>query len=35
LSSIAPPQSWFAANKYVVGALLVLAIVISAIVWLR
>ncbi len=35
LSSAAPSQSWFAANKYVLGALLVVAIVISAIAWLR
>jgi hypothetical protein len=35
LSSAAPSESWFAANKYIVGALLVVAIVIGAIVWLR
>jgi hypothetical protein len=29
------PESWFAANKYVLGALLVVALVIGAIVWLR
>ncbi len=34
-SSAAPSQSWFAANKYVLGALLVVAVVISAIAWLR
>jgi GAF domain len=28
-------ESWFAANKYVLGALLVVAIVIATIVWLR
>jgi hypothetical protein len=28
-------ESWFAANKYILGALLVAAIVIGAIVWLR
>jgi GAF domain len=28
-------QSWFAANKYVLGALLVVAIIVSAVVWLR
>jgi len=28
-------ESWFAANKYILGALLVVAIVIAAIVWLR
>jgi hypothetical protein len=35
LSSAAPSKSWFAANKYILGALLVVAIVIGAIVWLR
>jgi hypothetical protein len=35
LSSAAPSESWFAANKYILGALLVVAIVIGAIVWLR
>jgi hypothetical protein len=35
LSSAAPSESWFAANKYILGALLIVAIVISAIVWLR
>jgi hypothetical protein len=34
-SSAAPSRSWFAANKYVLGALLVVALVISAIAWLR
>jgi GAF domain-containing protein len=34
-SSAAPSRSWFAANKYVLGALVVVAIVIVAIVWLR
>jgi hypothetical protein len=35
LSSAAPSESWFAANKYILGALLVVAIVIVAIAWLR
>jgi hypothetical protein len=35
LSSAAPSESWFAANKYILGALLVVAIVIGVIVWLR
>jgi hypothetical protein len=35
LTSAASSPSWFAANKYVLGALLVVAIVIGAIVWLR
>jgi hypothetical protein len=35
LSSAAPSESWFKANKYVLGALLVVAIVIGAIAWLR
>jgi hypothetical protein len=35
LSAAAPPESWFGANKYILGALLVVAIVIGAIVWLR
>jgi hypothetical protein len=35
LSSAAPSESWFAANKYILGALLVVALVIGAIVWLR
>jgi len=34
-SSAAPSRSWFAANKYVLGALLVVAVVIAAIAWLR
>jgi hypothetical protein len=34
-SSAAPSRSWFAANKYVLGALLVVAIVIATIAWLR
>jgi hypothetical protein len=35
LSSAAPSESWFAANKYILGALIVVAIVIAAIAWLR
>jgi hypothetical protein len=35
LSSAAPSESWLAANKYVLGALLVVAAVIGVIVWLR
>ncbi|HWY23104.1 MAG TPA: GAF domain-containing protein [Candidatus Acidoferrum sp.] len=35
LSSAASSESWLAANKYVIGVLLVVAIVIGAIVWLR
>jgi hypothetical protein len=35
LSSATSSESWFAANKYVLGALLVVAIVVTAIVWLR
>jgi hypothetical protein len=35
LKTIAPSDSWFVANKYVLGALLIVAIVIGAIVWLR
>jgi hypothetical protein len=35
LSSAAPSESWFAANKYILGALVVVALVIGAIVWLR
>ncbi len=35
LSSAAPSESWFAANKYILGALLAVAVVIAAIVWLR
>jgi len=34
-SALAPSQSWFATNKYVVGAIVVVAIVIAALVWLR
>ena len=34
-SSPVDSQSWFGANKYVIGALLVVAVVIAAIVWLR
>jgi hypothetical protein len=35
LSSSMQSESWFAANKYILGALLVVAIVIGAIAWLR
>jgi hypothetical protein len=35
LGSLAPSESWFAANKYILGALLVVAIVVGVIVWLR
>jgi hypothetical protein len=35
LSSAAPSESWFAGHKYILGALLVVAIVIGAMVWLR
>jgi|HubBroStandDraft_1064217.scaffolds.fasta_scaffold00056_36 hypothetical protein len=35
LSSAMPSESWFAANKYILGALLVVAVVVAAIVWLR
>jgi hypothetical protein len=35
LSSAVPSESWFGANKYVLAALLVVAIVIAAITWLR
>ena len=35
LGSAAPSESWFAANKYILGALLVVAIVVGVIVWLR
>jgi GAF domain len=35
LSSAAPSESWFAAHKYILGALLVGATVIGAIIWLR
>jgi len=34
-SSATPSRSWFAANKYVLGALLVVAIVVAVIAWLR
>ena len=34
-SSALPSESWFASNKYILGALLVVAAVIGAIVWLR
>ncbi|MFZ0137208.1 MAG: GAF domain-containing protein [Candidatus Sulfotelmatobacter sp.] len=34
-SSAVESQSWFAANKYILGALLVVAIVVAVIVWLR
>jgi hypothetical protein len=33
--SAAPSESWFAANKYVLGALLLVAIVVAAVAWLR
>ncbi|MGB8733766.1 MAG: hypothetical protein WCC99_21110, partial [Candidatus Sulfotelmatobacter sp.] len=33
--SSAQSESWFASNKYILGALLVVAIIIAAIVWLR
>jgi hypothetical protein len=33
--STANSQSWLAANKYIIGALLVVAVVVAAIVWLR
>ena len=35
LSSAMQSESWFAANKYILGALLVVAIVIGVIIWLR
>jgi GAF domain len=35
LSSAMPSESWLAANKYILGTLLVVAIVIGAIAWLR
>jgi hypothetical protein len=35
LSSSLQSESWFASNKYILGALLVVAIVIGAIAWLR
>jgi len=34
-SSAVNSPSWFAANKYIIGALLVVAVVVAAIVWLR
>jgi hypothetical protein len=34
-SSAAPSESWLASNKYILGALLVVALVIGVIVWLR
>ena len=35
LSSTLQSESWFAANKFILGALLVVAIIIAAIAWLR
>ena len=35
LSSALQSESWFASNKYILGALLVVAVVIGAIVWLH
>jgi hypothetical protein len=35
LTSAAPPESWLASNKYILGALLVVALVIAAVAWLR
>jgi len=35
LSSALQSESWFAANKYILGALLVVALVLGAIAWLR
>jgi GAF domain-containing protein len=35
LSSAMPSESWLASNKYILGALLVVAIIIVSIVWLR
>jgi hypothetical protein len=35
LSSAAPSESWFSANKYTLGALLVVALIIGVIAWLR
>jgi hypothetical protein len=35
LSAAAPSPSWFAANKFILGALLVVAVVVAAIAWLR
>ncbi len=34
-ASTAESRSWFAANKYILGALLVVAVVVAAVVWLR
>jgi hypothetical protein len=35
LSSAVAPETWFAAHKYILGAVLVVAIVVAAIAWLR
>jgi hypothetical protein len=35
LSSALPSDSWFASNKYILGALLVVAIAVGAIAWLH
>jgi hypothetical protein len=35
LSAVHPSESWLAANKYILGALLVVAIAIAVIAWLR
>jgi hypothetical protein len=35
LSSAMPSESWLASNKYILGALLVVAIILISIVWLR
>ncbi len=35
LKPIVPSQSWFVANKYILGALVVVGLVIVAMVWLR
>jgi hypothetical protein len=35
LSSAMPSESWLASNKYILGAMLVVAIIIASIVWLR
>jgi GAF domain-containing protein len=34
-SSAAPSESWFAANKYILAALLMVALIIAVIVWMR
>ncbi len=34
-SSAAPTESWFAANKYIIAALLLVSLIIAAIVWMR